>query len=116
MYDAAHVWTTAASHARYFLAGQGTRVAPSGLLPSVLNRPAGSRVLWTPALRRVRHMMSFIAWWRNDRPWAFYTPIHDGLPLTPNYDRHNYVGHTGHVLVSGPQRHGQLRCQGRDRK
>src|SRR6218665_1917047 len=49
MYDAAHVWTTVASHARYFPADQGTRVAPSGLLPSVLNRPAGSRVLGTPA-------------------------------------------------------------------
>src|SRR6218665_3875818 len=50
MYDAAHVCTTVASHARYFPADQGTRVAPSGLLPSVLNRPAGSRVLGTPAL------------------------------------------------------------------
>src|SRR6218665_2291174 len=50
MYDAAHVWTTVACHARYFPADQGTRVAPSGLLPSVLNRPAGSRVLGTPAL------------------------------------------------------------------
>src|SRR6218665_3815752 len=59
MYDEAHVWTTVASHARYFPADQGTRVAPSGLLPSILNRPAGSRVLGTPALRRVRHMMSF---------------------------------------------------------
>src|SRR6218665_1886630 len=39
MYDAAHVWTTVASHARYFPADQGTRVVPSGLLPSVLNRP-----------------------------------------------------------------------------
>src|SRR6218665_150359 len=46
----------------------------------------------------------------------FYTPIHDGLPVPPDYHRHNYVGHTGHVLVSGPQRHGQLRCQRRDRK
>src|SRR6218665_1723202 len=54
MYDAAHVWTTVASHARYFPADQGTKVAPSGLLPSVLNRPAGSRVLGIPALRRAR--------------------------------------------------------------
>src|SRR6218665_2434153 len=68
--DAAHVWTIVASNARYFPADQGTRVPPSGLLPSVLNRPAGSRVLATPALRRARHMMAFIAWWRNDRPWA----------------------------------------------
>src|SRR6218665_3319958 len=36
MYDAVHVWTTVASHARYFPADQGTRIAPSGLLPSVL--------------------------------------------------------------------------------
>src|SRR6218665_2564816 len=70
MYDAAHVWTTVASHARYFPADQGTRVASSGILPYVLNSPAGSRVLGTSALRRARHMMSFIAWWRNDRPWA----------------------------------------------
>src|SRR6218665_3614126 len=69
MYDAAHVWTTVASHARYFPADQGTRVAPSGLLPSVLNSPAGPRVRGTPALRGARHIMSFIAWWRNDRPW-----------------------------------------------
>src|SRR6218665_1677095 len=45
MYDAAHVWTTVASNARYIPVDQGTRVAPSGLLPSVPNRPAGSRVL-----------------------------------------------------------------------
>src|SRR6218665_2721072 len=70
MYDAEHVWTTVASHAIYFPDDQGTRVTPSGLLPSVLNRPAGSRVLGTPALRRARHLMSFFAWWRNDRPWA----------------------------------------------
>src|SRR6218665_1319884 len=70
MYDAAHVCTTVPSHARFFPADQGTRVAPSGLLTSVLNSPAGSRVLGTSALRRARHMMSFIAWWRNDRPWA----------------------------------------------
>src|SRR6218665_348669 len=45
----------------------------------------------------------------------FYTPIQDSLPVPPNYYRHNYVRHTGHVLVSGPQRHG-CHCQGRDCK
>src|SRR6218665_3958863 len=37
-----------ASQAKYFPSDQGIRVAPSGLLPSVLNRPAGSLVLGTP--------------------------------------------------------------------
>src|SRR6218665_1798823 len=45
MYNAEHVWTTVASHARYFPADQGTRVAPSGLLTCVLNRPAGLLLL-----------------------------------------------------------------------
>src|SRR6218665_4014987 len=49
----------------------GTSVAPSGLLPSDLNRPRGSLMLGTPAFTRARHMMSLIAKWRCDRPWDF---------------------------------------------
>jgi len=30
------------------------------------------------------------------------------LSRAPNHHRHIYVGHTGHVLASGPQRYGQL--------
>ena len=50
------MWTTVASQAKYFPSDQAIRVVPSGLLPLVLNRPAGSLVLGTPALFRAHHM------------------------------------------------------------
>src|SRR6218665_4038804 len=71
MYEAAQLWATVASHARYLPCDHGTSVAPPGLLPSELNRPRGSLVLGTPAFTRARHMMSLMAKWRCDRPWDF---------------------------------------------
>src|SRR6218665_1439992 len=70
MYEAAQLWATVASHARYMYlpCDHGTSVAPSGLLPSDLNRPRGSLVLGTSAFTRARHMMSLMAKWRCDRP------------------------------------------------
>src|SRR6218665_803822 len=71
MYEAAQLWATVASHARYLRCDHGISVTPSGLLPSDLNRPRGSLVLGTPAFTRACHMMSLMAKWRCDRPWDF---------------------------------------------
>ena len=68
-YDAAQVWTTVASQAMYLPADQGMSVAPLGRLPSVLRRPDGSFMLGTSALCRERQMISFMAWWRMERPF-----------------------------------------------
>ena len=42
MWDAAYVSGTVSSHAKGFPRDQGTSVAPSGILPSLLDNPIGS--------------------------------------------------------------------------
>src|SRR6218665_1508617 len=71
MYEAAQLWATVESHARYLPCDHGTSVAPSSLLPSDLNRPRGSLVLGTPASTRARPMMWLMANWRCYRPGYF---------------------------------------------
>src|SRR6218665_2304569 len=59
-YEAATVSTTVASHIKDRPSFHGTRVWPSGLLPSSLVRPDGSLIAGVCVLLRLRRMMSFI--------------------------------------------------------
>lgn len=60
-WDAARVSATVTSQIKLLPACQGIKVRPSGLLPSDLDRPDGSLTDGTPALERLRHMMSLRA-------------------------------------------------------
>src|SRR6188508_2303113 len=59
---AASVSVTVTSQIRLLPEDQGIWVAPSGRLPSVLDRPDGSLTDEIPALMRVRQMISLRCW------------------------------------------------------
>ena len=55
------MWMAVKSQAMYLPLAHGTRVAPSGLLPSVLMRPGGSFELGISAFARALHTKSLTA-------------------------------------------------------
>src|SRR6218665_3308782 len=117
MSEAAQVWTTVASHVRYFPPIQGMRVAPSGRLPSDRKRPAGSLVLGTSALSRARQIMSLIASpetyqrTENDQKPS-YTQSRDGPLAQPNRRTGTYGRHTRPNQGGGKPPPGLPHCRG----
>src|SRR5207237_10046281 len=66
--DGARVSPQVKSHTKDLPRLHGTMVIPSGLFPSSLEQPAGSRMFGTSAVRRARLIMSFTASCRDLRP------------------------------------------------
>jgi len=74
-YDSAKVVVTVTSHVSALPFCQGTRVSPSGRLPSFRDRPDGSFTTGTPADVKARVMISFTAKCLVDRAGAFLHTI-----------------------------------------
>ena len=70
-YDVANRQTAVMSHVRGFPPVQGTRVIPSGHLPSVRDIPLRSLVTGMPAETNEWAMRSFRAWCLAGRPYTF---------------------------------------------
>src|SRR5207237_10043487 len=82
----------------------GTMVIPSGLFPSSLEQPAGSRMFGTSAVRRARLIMSFTASCRDLRPADL---IHL-RPCQPFDDTSLPHGHLWGWQTSPPSRRAQI--------
>ena len=60
MYESARVAATVTSHERGFPVCHGSKVRPSGHLPSLRERPVGSFMAGTPAEANARAMISLM--------------------------------------------------------